>query len=372
MKKATLLFLFLIIGCRLSAQFRETQNVIIVTLDGLRWQEVYRGADSTLISSKYTTDKDDIRKQFWAETPEERRKLLMPFVWSTIAGGGQLYGNRDMGNKSEVANLFGSSYPGYNEMFTGKPDNRINGNRTIYNPNTSVLEYINQQPGFENKVAVFASWELFPYIFNVKRSGLKVNAGYTNVDSADAGEHLQSLNQLQHKVPHTIGPTTRVDTMTYEIGKAYLKQHKPRVMYFAFDETDEMGHQGNYAKYLKDIKQQDEYIKEIWKYIQTDPVYRNKTTMIITSDHGRGDTSPWAWTEHSILIKNSIQTWLGVIGPDTQADGEITASTTIYQKQLAQTIAKLLGLDFKANANHFVENAIESVTKKDVIVGLGK
>ena len=31
-----------------------------------------------------------------------------------------------------------------------------------------------------------------------------------------------------------------------------------------------------------------------------------------------------------------------------------------------------VGFDFKANANHFVENAIESVTQKDVIVGLGK
>lgn len=372
MKKAMLLVILLVIGYNLRAQYHETQNIIIVTLDGLRWQEVYRGADSTLINSKYTTSKDEVRNQFWAETAEERRKLLMPFMWSTVERNGQLYGNRDIGNKSEVANLFGSSYPGYNEMFSGKPDNRIHGNRAIYNPNASVLEYINQQPGFENKVAVFASWELFPYIFNVKRSGLKVNAGYASIDCADANEHLKYLDELQHKVPHTIGPDTRVDTMTYEIGMAYLKQYKPRVIYFAFDETDEMGHQGHYASYLKNIRQQDEYLREIWKYIQTDPVYRNKTTLLITSDHGRGDTSPWAWTEHSILIKNSIQTWLGVIGPDTQANGEIGTSTTIYQKQIAQTIAKLLGLDFKANANHYVESPIESVTKRDVIVGLGK
>ncbi len=372
MKKATLLFSLLIVACIVKAQYRETENVVIVTLDGLRWQEVYRGADSTLINSKYTTSKDSIRRQFWAETAEERRKILMPFIWSTMANNGQLYGNRDKGNKCEVANLFGSSYPGYNEMFVGKPDNRINGNRAIYNPNTSVLEYINQQRGFENKVAVFASWELFPYIFNIKRSGLNVNAGYTNVENIDATPQIKYLNELQHKVPHTIGPNTRVDTMTYELGMAYMKQYKPRIMYFAFDETDEMGHQGNYAKYLKDIKQQDEYIKQLWKYIQSDPVYSNKTTLILTSDHGRGDTSPWAWTEHSILIKNSIQTWLGVIGPDTQADGEVTTSTTIYQKQIAQTIAQLLGINFKANADHYVESAIESVTKKDVIVGLGK
>jgi hypothetical protein len=371
MKKATLLFILLIIGGKLSAQFHETQNVIIVTLDGMRWQEVYRGADSTVINSKYTKDKAVTTQNFWAETQDDRRKLLMPFIWSTMARGGQLYGNRDLGNKSEVANKAGSSYPGYNEIFTGATDWKIMGNAAINNSNKSVLEYINKQPGFENQVAVFASWELFPFIFNTKRSGLNVNAGYTNIDTTGASEQLKYLNTLQHKVPHTIGPKTRVDTMTYELGVAYLKQYKPRLMYFAFDETDEMGHQGNYDMYLKNIRQQDGYIKQLWDYIQTDPVYRNKTTLIITSDHGRGDASPWAWTEHSIVIKNSIQTWLGVMGPDTQPDGEIRTSTTIYQKQIAQTIAKLLGLDFKANANNNADNAIESIMKRDVIVGLG-
>lgn len=372
MKKATLLFVLLIVGFKLSAQYRETQNVVIVTLDGMRWQEVYRGADSTVINSKYTKDKAATNKSFWAETENDRRKLLMPFIWSTMARGGQLYGNRDLGNKSEVANKAGSSYPGYNEIFTGAPDWKIIGNAAINNSNKSVLEYINKQPGFQNQVAIFASWELFPYIFNTKRSGLNVNAGYTNIDTAGASEQLKYLTDLQHKVPHTIGPKTRVDTMTYELGMAYMKQYKPKVMYFAFDETDEMGHQGNYDMYLKNIRQQDEYIKNLWNYIQTDPTYSNKTTLILTSDHGRGDGSPWAWTEHSIVIKNSIQTWLGVIGPDTPAYGEMRETNTIYQKQLAQTIAQLLGFDFKANTNREIGNAIESITRKEILVGLGK
>ncbi|MEO8887216.1 MAG: alkaline phosphatase family protein [Mucilaginibacter sp.] len=371
MKKATLLFLILIIGGSVSAQFRETQNVIIVTLDGSRWQEIYRGADSSLINSKYTKDKEEVRENFWAETVEERRKLLMPFMWSTMVRGGQLYGNRDIGNKSEVANKAGSSYPGYNEIFTGAPDWKIMGNAPINNTNKSVLEYINKQPGFENEVVVFASWELFPYIFNVKQSGLKVNAGYTDVAETDANGHIKYLNELQHTIPHPIGET-RVDTMTYELGKAYLKQYKPRIMYFAFDETDEMGHRGNYQSYLNKLRQQDGFIKELWLYIQTDSTYRNKTTLIITCDHGRGDASPWAWTEHSILIKNSIQTWMAVIGPDTPAEGEMGTSTTIYQKQIAQTIAKLLGFDFKANTKRAIGDPIESITRKDVIVNVAK
>src|ERR1700760_633153 len=106
MKKLALLFLALFIVPGLFAQTHRTQNIVIVTLDGFRWQELYRGADSTLVNSKYTDTKADIRKKFWAETPQERRKLLLPFFWSTIENEGQLYGDRDLGNCDEGAKKY--------------------------------------------------------------------------------------------------------------------------------------------------------------------------------------------------------------------------------------------------------------------------
>src|SRR6202012_5417375 len=174
MKKFSLLFLILVIVSPLFAQSHKTQNIIVVTLDGFRWQELYRGADSALINSKYTDTKADVRKKFWAETPEDRRKLLMPFFWSTLANDGQLYGDRDLGNCDEVANKSHFSYPGYNEIFTGFPDSKLNTNTPVPDPNTNVFEFLDKQKGLENKVAIFASWEVFPAIFNVQRSGLKV------------------------------------------------------------------------------------------------------------------------------------------------------------------------------------------------------
>jgi len=370
MKKYSILFFFLIFNSFVFAQNHKTQNIIVVTLDGFRWQEMYRGADSTLINSKYTDTKADVRKKFWAETSTERRKLLMPFIWSTVAANGQLYGDRDNGNCDEVANVYHFSYPGYNEIFTGFPDTRVNSNNPIANPNTSVFEFLNKQKGFENKVAVFASWEAFPAIFNVGRSGLNVNAGYTDFAENHIDDRLKFLNELQHKAPHYLGDT-RIDFMTFEFGKEYLKEYKPRVLYLAFDETDDMAHAGNYKMYLSQAHQEDAYLQELWQYIQTDPAYKNKTTLIITCDHGRGDVSPDAWRSHGSMIKNSEQTWLAVIGPDTPADGIIQTQTTTYHKQLAQTIAMLLGFDFKKNANHEVADAIESTMIKE-LVSLGK
>jgi hypothetical protein len=364
MKKFGLLFLILIIASGIFAQSHTTQNIVIVTLDGFRWQELYRGADSALINSKYTETKTDIKKKFWAETPEERRKLLMPFFWSSLVTGGQLYGDRDLGNCDEVANKYHFSYPGYNEIFTGFPDVRVNSNNPVPNPNTSILEYLNKQRGFENKIAVFASWETFPAIFNVQRSGLKVNAGYANFEDAKADDHLKYLNEMQHKAPHYLGDT-RIDFMTYEFGKEYLKEYKPRILYLASDETDDMAHAGNYKMYLTQAHQEDAYLQELWQYLQTDPVYKDKTTLIITCDHGRGDVPLDAWRSHGAGIKSSEQTWFAIIGPDTPSDGVIKTQTITYHQQLAQSMAELLGFDFKAAADHEVANAIKTIMIKD-------
>jgi hypothetical protein len=364
MKKLRLLLLSLAIVPQLFAQNHKTQNVVIVTLDGFRWQELYRGADSALINSKDTENKTEIRKKYWAQTTNERRRLLMPFFWSTLVTEGQLYGDRDTGNFDEVANKYHFSYPGYNEIFTGFPDVRVNSNNPVLNPNTNVLEYLNKQRGFENKVAVFASWEVFPAIFNVQRSGLKVNAGYTDFENKTNDERLKYLNEIQHQAPQYLGDT-RIDFMTYEFGKEYLKQYKPRVLYLAFDETDDMAHAGNYKMYLSQAHQEDAFLQELWQYLQTDPTYKNKTTLIITCDHGRGDLPLDNWRSHGSWIKNSEQTWVAVIGPDTPADGIIKTPTTTYHKQLAQSIAKFLGFDFKTNSDHEVGNAIETMMIKE-------
>jgi hypothetical protein len=362
MKKIVLAILVLGIALVTQAQDYKTENIVIVTLDGLRWQEVYRGADSSIINSKYTDNKAAVQQHYWRETAEDRRKTLFPFLWSTVIQHGQLYGDRDIGGRDEVANKYFFSYPGYNELFTGFPDPRMNTNNAITNPNVNLLEFLNKQKGFENSVAVFASWERFPQILNAKRSGLLINAGYMDMNAPGMNDRFKYLNELQHKAPHYLGDSTRLDFLTNEFALTYLKQYQPRVLYIAFDETDEMGHIGNYAFYLDRAHQADSFIQQLWEYLQTNPAYKNKTTLIITCDHGRGDTVA-NWRNHGAFIApHSEQTWFAVLGPDTPPMGEVRPAEITYHKQLAQTIAGLLGFDFKAAAGHDVGNPIRSVT----------
>jgi len=362
MKKIITLFIAIGMFGQLRAQHTKTENIIIVTLDGFRWQELYRGADSALINSKFTKDKAEMTKKFWAADASTRRNLLLPFFWGVIAEKGQLYGNRDVGNKSEVANPYHFSYPGYNEIFTGFPDVKMNFNDAIPNPNVNILEYLNKQKGFQNKVAAFTSWHIFPAILNEKRSGLLINSGYSNFKDSKASERLKYLNEIQRKVPELLGSDIRLDFLTFEFGKAYLKQYKPRVLYMSFAETDDLAHEGNYQFYLQSANKEDGFLNELWQYLQTDPQYKDKTTLIITSDHGRGELPLAKWTDHGTDTPNSEQSWFAVLGPDTPPAGVIKTQTTTYHKQLAQTIASLLGFDFKAAAGHEVGEAIGSVT----------
>ena len=129
---------------------------------------------------KFTSEGKDsafIYKNYWAQNEQERRQKLMPFLWNTLQKEGQIYGNRDLGTKVNVANPFWFSYPGYNEIFCGMVDTLINKNSYPPNPNTNVLEFINRQKEFKGKVAAFGAWSAFDRILNEQRCGFPVICG---------------------------------------------------------------------------------------------------------------------------------------------------------------------------------------------------
>jgi hypothetical protein len=359
MKKIFISSLIFLSACSSFAQKKNTENLIIVTLDGFRWQEVFGGADSLLINdSTYVRDTGSLKRQFWAASGEERRKKLLPFFWNTIESQGQLYGNRWKENKVNNANKYWFSYPGYNEIFTGFPDDSVNSNDKIWNKNENVLEFINHQPKYKNRVAVFATWDVFPYILNNQRSGIFVNA---DVDTLRfASPELKLINEMQFLTTRPVG--VRPDIFTYFAAREYLKAYKPKVLYIAFDETDDFAHGGMYDQYLGSAHSQDAMIADLWRLVQAMPEYKSKTTLLITCDHGRGDEIKEQWKHHGEKIKDAGQIWIAAIGPDTSPGGEMKSNQLLYQRQIATTLAALLGLEFKPN--HPVMKPIATIYSK--------
>lgn len=358
MKKILIVFFIVHFIAAARAQ-QKTENLVVVTLDGMRWQEVFGGADSALLKNKsFTKDSAGTNAKFWNSDVLARRKNLFPFLWNTIAREGQLYGNRWYQNEVNNANRYKFSYPGYNEIFTGYPDTAVNSNDKILNKNINVLEFINSRPAYKNKVAAFTTWDVFPYILNKWRSGIYVNADTDLLPHEN--ENFQLVNDIETLTTRPIG--VRPDVLTYIAAREYMKVYRPRVLYIAFDETDDFAHEGMYDLYLGSAHAEDRMIEDLWKFIQSTPQYRDKTTLLITCDHGRGDNPKVNWQHHGEKIHDAGQIWIAVLGPDTKPLGEVRSAMQLYQQQLAATMGKLLGIDFIAG--HPVAGPIESIYKK--------
>ncbi len=325
----------------------QTENVIIITTDGLRWQEVFEGMDSAIANNRRFNEGDSnyIYKNYWAPTAMERRKKLMPFTWEFIADKGSVYGNRNFGNKVDVANPHWFSYPGYSEIFTGYADPAINSNSFPPNPHINVLEFLNQQPRFKGKVAAFAAWSAFDRILNENRSGIPVINGFDTVSGKITyQQHLINRMLLSSYKPW--GEDECLDVFTHFSAMEYLKTNKPKVLYISCGETDEWAHAGKYRSYLDAANQVDKWIEEIWNYVQSTNQYKNKTALFITTDHGRGDVIKEEWQHHGAKIAGASETWFAVIAPGVKSVGEAKSVNQFYANQFAQTIASLLHVNF--------------------------
>lgn len=319
-------------------------NLFIITIDGFRWQEIFNGADEDLIGNEqFTPDTATMKMLYWDESVEKRRHKLMPFFWSVIAKKGQLYGNRKFDNKVNVSNVYSFSYPGYNEIFTGHTDIRVSSNKRIDNANVNVLEYLDGKEDFKGKVAAFTSWDVFPYILNEKRCGMMINAGYEDMQG-EVSPAQQMINAVQQKAINYKGET-RYDQLTFLTAREYLLQNRPRVLYIGLGETDEHAHHGRYDLYLEQANKIDRMIAELWLWIQTTPGYKDNTSLLITTDHGRGSRDS-KWTSHSAFIKGSSQTWIAMMGPGIKSLGEVKGKQQLYQEELAALVARLVGEDF--------------------------
>jgi hypothetical protein len=296
-------------------------HVILVVSDGLRWQEVFRGADSILVFGDAKVlggDAAGVRGKYWRPTLAERRQALMPFVWNTLARQGTLIGNRDVGSRVNVTNGMKFSYPGYNEMLVGYPDARIDRNTYGPNPNTTVFEWLNTGREMRGRVAAFGTWDTFQDIFNSRRSGLDVR---------------------------TTGGKP-YDMVVHRAVMPYLEQKTPRALFVGYAETDDHAHAGRYDRFLDAAHNVDAYLGQLWAAVQANPRYRGKTTLIFTADHGRGRTAS-DWTDHGQNVPGAEETFVIMVGPETAGLGELRNAVSFTESQVAATVAAALGLDYR-------------------------
>lgn len=327
-------------------------NVVLVTLDGARWQDIFGGVDLDIlrsVSGDTPVESTPTYKRFWAPTAAARRAKTMPFLWGTlVADNGVIFGNRALGSRMVVANTKKFSYPGYSELLTGSPhDDVITSNDNKRYGFLTVLEWLRRDLALaKDQVAVFGSWETFQSISESQAGTIAINAGYQAFAHPDP--EIRTLSALQFLAPSGFDGA-RHDVYTFRFGFAHLSTAKPRVLYLALNETDDWAHEKHYDLVFDALARTDTQLEQLWNWLQSDPQYRGRTTLILTVDHGRGRT-PADWMSHGEKIDGAEEIWLGCFGPTVGARGEAGAGEVLYQRQVAATVAGVLGRDFRAGA----------------------
>lgn len=325
---------------------QKTENVFLIMSDGLRWQEVFRGAEEALLTkSNGVRHLKETGEKFWRATSDERRAVLLPFIWEEIGRHGQLFGNQDKGSVARILNTRKFSYPGYNEAFTGYADPEVVSNDKKPNPNINVFEWLAKKSRFRDRVALFATWDVFPYIFNCERNQLPI---WPPWERKFAGGKIIPppgiANLMEDTTP--LWQELIFDSYLFETALAHIPKQKPRLAFIGFGETDEWAHEDKYEYYLHAANHVDRFIGALWKITQSIPQYRGKTTFIITADHGRGTGQEWK--NHGEKVAGAEGIWMAILGPDTPPLGERADIPEVTQSQTAATIAALLGEDFCA------------------------
>ena len=318
--------------------------VVLVTLDGFRREDFFGGFSRELDSKPAggVMEPGDVARRFARPTVEGRREALLPFLWTVVAREGQILGDPDQHSAVTYANGLFFSYPGYSEMLTGKVDPRIDSNDERPNPNLTVLAWLGARPGFQGRVAMVAPNRWFTFIVGGADVPVAIEAGPPWLDPAtDAG---RVANDLIADLPD-FGHLS-IDAPAMSAALESVATRHPRVLWVALNETDAWGHQRRYDLYLDAAHRADRFLRRLWEALQASPEYRGHTTLIVTTDHGRGEGE--RWTGHGRGYPTAGFGWIAVLGPRTPALG-VRQDVSVTVGQVAATVAGAVGEDFTAS-----------------------
>ncbi|MPZ16935.1 MAG: hypothetical protein GEV06_03300 [Luteitalea sp.] len=333
------------------AQPATTDNLILITLDGVRVEEMFGGLDLDVLRSTLDADQNvadvPVYRRFWADTPAARREKLMPFFWGTLMRQhGSIAGNPTANSSVTLTNTHRFSYPGYAEILLGEAhNNTIKSNDPVQNPYPTVLEEIKERLGLPtSRTGVFASWSVFNAIVEHTQGTLTTNAGFEVFDHPDP--HVRELSALQFETP-TPWDEVRHDVYTFRLAMAHLQHATPRILYLALGETDDWAHDGRYDRVLEACARTDRYLEALWTWLQAQPAYRDRTHILITTDHGRGRTTE-DWRNHGATVDGAEDVWIAFVSPRMKQRGEWREHPPLHTNQVAATVAEWMGVDWKA------------------------
>jgi hypothetical protein len=301
-------------------------NVILLTLDGVRWEEVFQGVDP-------------------GQSMDANTKIFT-FLTGPLAKQGPLLGDKASGERVLVGNRAQNSLPGYQSIMAGATQPCLSNACGRIKVETFPERLVHDLGLKPEQVATIASWENIALAVEHVPGTTFVSAGPEPLAFPGTDRDAQLINDGQ-KGDSPPWKSARYDKHTFSHALNYLKKKKPRFLFISLNDSDEWGHKGQYDKYVATLRQQDAWIQELVTTIDSMGDYGRRTTLLITTDHGRGDGNDWG--EHGSGHSNSGAVWIYGRSPHTLASftpkGRSLASKREYSHlDLRPTIEAAFGL----------------------------
>ena len=308
----------------------DKPNVILITVDGVRWQEFFNGSDSLLSKN--------ISSEYYGHA--------FPLFWEKYSHQSAIYGHRKSGSPMST-DAIPVSLPGYKSIFLGH-DHDCNDNSCGRVQSETFPERLIHELNLDKlQVAGFASWGKIDQALEQDVGTIFINTNITDVDDGTVDLVIDSLNRLQKSDPPVGWGGARRDVYTWAQGIHYLKKHRPRFLYIGLDDSDEYGHMRQYENYLAALRQYDQWLDQLLELLRSMGEYGKNTTVIITTDHGRGKWKMWhghadfSWNWYVYTGKHI---WCAILGSKVQPLGIVKKVKGKSHQSIRPTIELLFGL----------------------------
>ena len=289
------LVLFTLFSCKKDVQIIEeqegykTENVIIIVMDGARYSET------------------------WGDNSHQ----YIPNLASNIK-------TKSVVNTKFYNNGFTWTSPGHLAMVSGQHYNLNNGGGELP-PFPTIFQYYNETHPSKSSW-IIASKDKLEVLTNTSEST------YNNMFLADTDCGLNGL-----------GSGYRSDSVTLYNSLNILINNQPNLALINFKDPDSWGHAGNWPNYLESIENTDDYINQIFTLIETNPFYKNKTTVFITNDHGRHLDDNGGFWNHGDNCDGCRHIMFFGYGPDFKKN--VSIETRYELIDIATTTSKLLNFE---------------------------
>ena len=282
----------------------QTENVIIVVIDGPRYTET------------------------WGDTLHQYQPRLL----NSLAAEGTIYTNF-YNNGVTYTN------PGHTAITTGNYQALDNTGQAIPNHASIFQHWLKDSGADSSKAWLITSKDKLQILANCQDS-LWNNSFMPSTNCGVGGNGLRS--------------GYREDSLTFIQIQRILNTHHPKLTLINFKEPDASGHRNDWSAYLDGIRNTDEYVFQIWNMIQNDVVYANKTTMFVTNDHGRHtDGHLDGFISHGDDCSGCRHINLFAAGPDFKK-GQILSSNR-EQVDISATVAELMSFEFSSGKGEVMQ-----------------